>query len=556
MRIINLKIKENIPNGKIIQNISFNKKGLNLIVDDSEKKGNNVGKTTVLRIIDICLGARHRKFIYFDSETQATNLKLKKYIHESLISAVLTIEKDSKSHVLEVELFEKGKRKIDNIEKGETEYNKTLKKLIFSNVDDKPTFRELIPKFVRIDQKGDNSKFIKYLTNGGNVKKYEAIYSFLFRFAPPEEVSNKLQLKSKIDELEKDIKKLGKFHGFKNKGELEQKLNAINSTIKNLENSLETQIDAEKFKEREEDTKKIRLEYQEMRDKLNELEFEQKYISDILNNEKKKQEKSSLDKKVLETLYTEVVGIFDGLNKTFDELIEFNKQLSTNKINYYNRLLKETNDKINLLEKEKDALFMEEKDKIISVKVEDIDEYYNLKKELDDYYERRGAVSEIIASIEKLEEQKKNFDDDLKEYPDEEEIQKTQLEAFNEIFRGYSKKINGSTLFIYLSENGIPAVGDLDSGLGTGTRKALISSFDISYYEFSKVKEIDGPKFLIHDVLETMETESLENMIDIIKTNGCQYIVAVLNEKIKDNKKIEEKDKILTLNKEDKLFKM
>ena len=45
--------------GKVIRDIEFHK-GLNLIVDetpeDTTGTGNNVGKTTVLRLIDYCLG--------------------------------------------------------------------------------------------------------------------------------------------------------------------------------------------------------------------------------------------------------------------------------------------------------------------------------------------------------------------------------------------------------------------------------------------------------------------------------------------------------------------
>ena len=44
--------------GNIIRDIPFHK-GINLIVDESvdQVTGNNVGKTTVLKLIDFCLGA-------------------------------------------------------------------------------------------------------------------------------------------------------------------------------------------------------------------------------------------------------------------------------------------------------------------------------------------------------------------------------------------------------------------------------------------------------------------------------------------------------------------
>lgn len=58
---------------EIIREMDF-KAGLNLIIDDtddvsSKTTGNNVGKTTVLKLIDFCLGA-DAKIIYTDTENK------------------------------------------------------------------------------------------------------------------------------------------------------------------------------------------------------------------------------------------------------------------------------------------------------------------------------------------------------------------------------------------------------------------------------------------------------------------------------------------------------
>lgn len=78
MFIKRLIIKETKPALEIIREIPF-VKGMNFIVDagKDQEKGNSVGKTTVLKLIDICLGAKDRKYIYFDDETKQTNEKLK-----------------------------------------------------------------------------------------------------------------------------------------------------------------------------------------------------------------------------------------------------------------------------------------------------------------------------------------------------------------------------------------------------------------------------------------------------------------------------------------------
>lgn len=65
MYIKSIAIYESFPEIKQIRKVDF-KLGANFIVDNGgvDQKGNNLGKTTVLRIIDICLGSQDRKYIY------------------------------------------------------------------------------------------------------------------------------------------------------------------------------------------------------------------------------------------------------------------------------------------------------------------------------------------------------------------------------------------------------------------------------------------------------------------------------------------------------------
>lgn len=68
-------------NGAIIRDIQFHI-GLNLIVDETpvvsrKETGNNVGKTTVLKLVDFCLGA-NAKGIYTDHENKRNEYKLVK----------------------------------------------------------------------------------------------------------------------------------------------------------------------------------------------------------------------------------------------------------------------------------------------------------------------------------------------------------------------------------------------------------------------------------------------------------------------------------------------
>ena len=74
---------------RIIREIKFHK-GLNLIVDETktdnlQETGNNVGKTTVLRLIDFCLGS-DGKNVYKDTEFRdRTNTYIENFLKENNI---------------------------------------------------------------------------------------------------------------------------------------------------------------------------------------------------------------------------------------------------------------------------------------------------------------------------------------------------------------------------------------------------------------------------------------------------------------------------------------
>jgi uncharacterized protein YydD (DUF2326 family) len=79
---------------KVIREIEFHN-GLNLIVDESEHQitGNSVGKTTVLKLVDFCLGA-DAKNIYVDEESKKSDDVVKDFLvnEKVLITLELTRE--------------------------------------------------------------------------------------------------------------------------------------------------------------------------------------------------------------------------------------------------------------------------------------------------------------------------------------------------------------------------------------------------------------------------------------------------------------------------------
>ena len=95
-------------NGTVIREIRFHA-GLNLIVDETpvaggKETGNNVGKTTVLKLVDFCLGGK-AKGIYSDYENKRNEYKL---VKEFLIDNKVRISLVLKENLLQVDSRERG----------------------------------------------------------------------------------------------------------------------------------------------------------------------------------------------------------------------------------------------------------------------------------------------------------------------------------------------------------------------------------------------------------------------------------------------------------------
>lgn len=108
---------------KVIRDIEF-RSGLNLIIDntpveDSKSTGNNVGKTTVLKLIDFCLGA-NANIIYTDTENKKETYDIvKDFLADEAILITLTLTEnlnDPNARQLEIQRnFLKNKKTIRRI---------------------------------------------------------------------------------------------------------------------------------------------------------------------------------------------------------------------------------------------------------------------------------------------------------------------------------------------------------------------------------------------------------------------------------------------------------
>ena len=189
MFIKSLQIVDTLHN-KILRNVNFHT-GANFIVDTEDSESHNkVGKTTFLRLIDVAMGAKNKKLIYTDADTNTETTELRKFIESNKVAVELVLtdnlklEQARKNYLLHVDLFPNGRYYINGQKLKQKDYYAELNKLLFANEANIPTFRELIGSFVRVKVGGDNNAFLKFLPYN-NTTEYRSVYNFLFKISDP-----------------------------------------------------------------------------------------------------------------------------------------------------------------------------------------------------------------------------------------------------------------------------------------------------------------------------------------------------------------------------------
>lgn len=562
MYLKELIVNETIPQEKKIREVKFNNH-LNLIVDESDfsksEKANGIGKTTVLKVIDICLGAKEKKSLYYDNENKITNTILESYISEKKLTAILTIadnlEKPTLEYSLKVELFRNGKCFINGEPYKKKDYLVKLNEIFFGNSLNSPTFRQLIKMFVRVNSNGDNNKFLKFLDNTKDID-YENIYNYIFELQNQKLSDSILKTKALLKEVSEDIKIHKKINGFDSIDSINQRISVLESELSQISNKINILIDSNKYKENEEEVQQIKLKYASIVDSIDKYEFKILRINNILD-EAKKEQNLSVDNEALENLYKDAILNFEKLEKTFDELLKFNSELIQNKISYFEEKQKKFTTKIEELKFLQNRMFEEFSGIIMLIEDNKLEEYEDLQRQSRQLSEDKGKNIQILNTFNSLNEYEQSLSTELKTLEESQEKSPDNLSKFNEYFTRYSKLTNDEECFIYRTEKGFPlAIDNMSKNFSTGTKKSVIAAFDLAYQSFKEEIGKQTPNFVIHDVVESMDLVAMNSIVKIVNSIDCQYIVAVLSDKLVGIDGIRENDKVVKLSEKERFFKV
>ncbi len=565
-----------ISNGsKVIRDIYF-RKGLNLIIDERPeadinevKSGNGLGKTTVLKLIDFCLGG-DAKGIYTDSEDKKENVPVREFLKEQKVLVTLVLKEDlaveNSTEIIIERNFLNNKaaiRRINQRDILEKDFEIELLSLIFPNHrESKPTFRQLISHNIRYeDNKVTNT--LKTLDKYTSDIEYSTLHLFMLgcEFLDGEQKQFLTEQHTQETTFKKKLEKK------QTKNEYEIALNLLNNEIsvldkqkKNLNLNENIEIDLGKLNTIKSEINRINAEISTFN-----------LRKEIILEAKKDLEASitKIDVEQLSIIYQQATQQVSGIQKTFEDLVQYHNQMIVEKIKFIaqdlptieSNILTKTNLLKQLIADEKELTSIISK----SASFEDLE---NLNIELYKRYTKKGQYEAIIKQLEDVEKELKILTNkllkiDAKLFSEEfEKTLKNQINKFNNHFSAISNRLYGVqyALKYEIKTNNkgqkLYKFSAFNANFSTGKKQGEIACFEIAYIFFADEEKISCLHFLLNDKKELMGGNHLVKIAELAnEVDNIQIVDSILKDKL-PNELNNEEYFILKLSPENKLFKL
>lgn len=554
----------------LMREVAFHK-GVNFVVDsEASDSHNKVGKTTFLRIIDVLMGAKDRDHLYTDPDTDITNRELYEIIVSRRVQAELYLvddldRDDGDETILRVELFPRGKHYINDERVSLDTYWQRLDAILFGIQDNTPTFRQLIYSFVRVLVSGDNNAFLKTLPKGTSNAVYRSIYNFLFDISDPALDKKLGELGTKLSRTKESVKQYKRVNNVAGVEQQRQILAAQQAEYDAIKVRADDIIDARAYQQNREIFADVRGEYAHLSDALDSLDYQiTRSRAALTDAEKALERKANLS--LSRRFYDEICSMVPDLEKTFQDMVDFNRQLSENKVAYFRQVIDELSSQRDEIATQRDALVADNGRYLALVASNKIDEYEQLNDRLGQLRQEIGRSNQIIDTLTSYESDMSSIQNEIDSYSTGGLARKgnegdyaSAMASFNRHFKALAKKINDEEpLLVYNPQTGDFPVSISDmSGTSTGTRKSLLAAYDLAYQQFAAEHNMQVPNFVVHDVMESIEGADLHAIVDAANAIDCQYIVAVLKEKLDSShisQEEQERMQILCLSMDDMVF--
>jgi uncharacterized protein YydD (DUF2326 family) len=557
----------------IIREVHF-RKGINLIIDESNGQvtGNDVGKTTTLKLIDFCLGA-DQKGIYLDPETKKNEYTLvKNFLKEKKVLITLTLKEDldipnSMEIKIERNFLSRKEiiRKINGQSLTEEEFPLKLSELIFPEHEaSKPSFRQIISHNMRYEDE-NIIHTLRTLDKYTSDPVYETLHLFLLGC----DISSgnaKQELITKIQQENTFKKRLEKNQS---KTAYETALALINSDIAELNLRKKSLNLNENFESDLDKLNDVKYRINKVSSELSRLNIRREII--IEAKQELEANKSDIDTKQLQIIYQQATNQINNIQKTFDDLVKYHNQMIVEKVKFIAQELPtlEKNIEANTINIKK--LILEEKKLTdLIAKSETFDDIEKLIVDLNEKFRQKGEYESIIQQIEEVEEELKDLQKRLDGIDEElftddfEQIIKNQRDKFNKYFASISKELYGEqyALNYDIVTNKIGqklykfSTFDINNpNISSGKKQGEISCYDIAYILFADDVNMPCLHFVLNDKKELMDDKQLVKITEFVNNNNMQFIASILKDKLPIELNNEEYF-VLKLSQNDKLFRI
>lgn len=558
---------------EVIRDIQFHA-GINLIVDETPNKdgtetGNNVGKTTILMLIDFCLGAKPN-LIYTDPESKREEYKLVKDFlinDEVLITLVLKENlSDDRSKEITIErnflLRNKAIRRINGVQQKDQEFEKTLMELLFPEHHvEKPTFRQIISHNIRYKDQSINNT-LKTLDKYTSDAEYETLYLFLLgcdfdKGDTKQELLSQIRIETTFKDRLRQDQTLSTYEALL--PILDGEIEALNKRKSNLNLNENFEADLEQLNQ-------TKYKIQSLSEEINKLNLRRDLIKDAERDYKSNV--SKIDSAQLELIYRQATDKISGIQKTFNDLLSFHNRMLTEKVKYITKDLPRLEQEIKTKKASLKRLLQDEAIQGKALAQSDsFEELEKLISELNEKYRKKGECESIIKQINEadrkileLNERLENIDDQLFSEQFKQEI-KNQVNKFNNHFASISQLLYGEKYalkfdpIINKKNQRIYKFSAFNTNLSSGKKQGEISCFDIAYTLFADEENIPCLHFLLNDKRELMHDNQLLNIAHLVNREGIQFIASILKDKLPDE--LDNEDYfVIKLSQEDKLFRI
>ena len=550
--------------------------GMNLIIDntpltdDLKLTGNNVGKTTVLKLIYFCLGGEG-KDIYTDEENKnKVYEEVKSFLinQEVLITLTLTngFNTQKKDRLVIERNFLSRKnaiRKINGKSLSKKDFeNELLEKIFPEHKNEKPSFKQIISHNIRYKDNSIN-RTLKTLDSFTSDVEYETLYLYLLGCgfdsgAKKQALTNKIKQENAYKErIEKKQKK----------NSYEVALAIIEDEIAELNKKKSLLNINENFEDDLNRLNEIKYNINRLTLLITKLEIRRDMIVEAKNEMEK--DVSSIDLDQLKLLYSESKEYIPNLHKTFEDLVAYHNKMIVEKISFITKELPSLSEKIENEKRTLKVLLNDEKE--LSLKISKSDSFNDLENiisEINEKYRLKGEyentisqINEVDSILEEIENELKNIDQYLYSSDFQEKLKK-QITKFNKYFSSVSYELYGEKYALTYdiinnkkTNKPVYKFSTFNSNMSSGKKQGEILCFDLAYIMFADVEGISCLHFLLNDKKELMHDNQLSKVADFVMKKDIQLVISILKDKLPDDL-LNKANVVVELSQENKLFRI